>query len=226
MSNTIRLLLALQYGDSFFPSGAASFSWGLETLFTEGDLSTANHVEAFIRAQLVGRWASFDRCVVAAAHEAADDLDELFDIDALVEAQTLAIEMREGSRRTGLALLRMHEKLGTPGAAPYLARVRASQTCGHLSVMQGFLWAKSSITQADTEIISAHTFIVGLLGAALRLGAIGHIDCQHILGNVRTSIDDIMNLDYLLIKQIHSFTPHSEIAVMRHETADSRLFAN
>jgi len=28
----------LQYGDSFFPSGAVSFSWGLEVLVSEGRL--------------------------------------------------------------------------------------------------------------------------------------------------------------------------------------------
>ena len=36
-------------------------------------------------------------------------------IDRLVEAQTLAVELRRGSCRSGAALLAVHEKLGTPG---------------------------------------------------------------------------------------------------------------
>jgi urease accessory protein len=226
MSNATLLLSALQHGDSFFPSGAASFSWGLETLFTEGELFGADHVEAFVLAQLQGRWATFDRCVVAAAHKVSDDLNELCRIDTVVEAQTLASEMRDGSRRSGLALLRVHEKLETPGAAPYLDCVRASQAWGHLSIMQGFLWAQSGVTRSDAEAISAHALSVSLLGAALRLGAIGHIDSQRILGNLRRSIDEFMDCETLPIERVHAFTPHSEIAVMRHETVDSRLFAN
>ncbi len=226
MSNATFLLSALQHGDSFFPSGAASFSWGLETLFTEGELPDADHVEVFVRAQLQGRWATFDRCVVVAAHDAVENSDEISRIDSIVEAQTLASEMRDGSRRSGLALLRVHEKLKTPGAASYLGRVRVSQAWGHLSVMQGFLWAQSGITRSDAVAISAHALSVSLLGAALRLGSIGHIDSQRILGNLRILIDEIMGHETLPIKRVQAFTPHSEIAVIRHETADSRLFAN
>ncbi len=226
MSKTMSLLAALQHGDSFFPSGAASFSWGLETLFTEEALSDAAGVEAFAKAQLEGRWATFDRGIVAAAYDAAINFDELCRIDCIVEAQTLASEMRDGSRRCGLALLRIHEKIGTPGTAEYQEHIRASLAYGHQSVMQGFLWAGCGIGKQDAVAISAHALCVGLLGAALRLGAIGHIDSQRILNATRQSIEDITRHEPPPPDGLHAFTPHSEIAVMRHETAESRLFAN
>lgn len=226
MADAGSLLRALQHGDSFFPSGAVSFSGGLETLSMEAVLSDANVVEAFIHAQLVGRWATFDRCVVVEAFNAAGDLDKIWSIDATVEAQTLAQEMRAGSRRSGLALLHVHEKLETPRAALYRGMIRQSEGRGHLSVMQGFLWAQSGVQRDDIEAVSAHTLCVGLLGAALRLGAIGHVDCQRILANTHRSIEEIVLSDVLPMAQAHTFTPMSEIAVMRHEVADSRLFAN
>ena len=226
MVSTISLLTALQHGDSFFPSGAVSFSWGLETLFTEEVLVSAADVEAFIHSQLRGRWATFDRAIVVAAHRAATDEAILQKIDETVEAQNLAFEVREGSRRSGLALLQVHMKMETPGAKSYLDIVRASKNGGHLNTMQGFLWARAGMDQHETEVVSGHTICVGLLGAAVRLGAIGHIDCQRILRNASKTIDELMEVEVLPYNRTHTFTPHAEIAIMRHEVADSRLFAN
>ncbi|MBT4888198.1 MAG: urease accessory protein UreF [Rhodospirillales bacterium] len=230
MSNASLLLASLQHGDSFFPSGAVSFSWGLETLFSEGALTNADDIEAFARTQLQGRWAGFDRSVLISAHDAASlkdgDIDELHRIDAIVETQTLAREMRDGSHRSGLALLRVHEKMGTPGTSSYYDDIRGNKTRGHLSVMQGFVWARCGITKFDAQVIAAHALCVGLLGAALRLGAIGHVDSQRILASLRDPIDLILCHEAPVLERVHAFTPHSEIAVMRHETADSRLFAN
>ncbi len=226
MGKAITMLAALQHGDSFFPSGAASFSWGLETLVSEGTVSDASDVEVFIRAQLEGRWASFDRGVVSAAYKNSDNMEKLCRIDSLVEAQTLASEMRDGSHRSGLALLQVHEKLGSPLAASYRNLVRASAAYGNLNVMQGFLWANTEMSVDDTEAISAHTLCVSLLGAAVRLGAIGHIEAQRILGMLHPTIDELVDDPPPPLAKLHAFTPISEIAVMRHETIDSRLFAN
>ena len=230
MNNSSVLLTSLQHGDSFFPSGAVSFSWGLETLFTEDVLTNANDVEVFVRTQLQGRWAGFDRSALIAAHDTVSlnggDIEERCRLDSIVESQTLASEMRDGSRRSGSALLRVHEKLGTPGASAYYSEARNSKARGHLSVMQGFLWARCGVDKFDSQVIAAHALCVGLLGAALRLGAIGHVDSQRILAALRDPIDEILNEEAPVLDRAHAFAPYSEIAVMRHEIADSRLFAN
>lgn len=226
MTDNVSLLTTLQHGDSFFPSGAVSFSWGLETLFSENSLKGSQEVEFFIQTQLTERWATFDRGVVAAAFDATDNLDDICRIDRIVEAQTLPREMRDGSHRAGMALLQIHEKMGTPGADSYRERIRQSKAHGNQNVMQGFLWAQCGIDRRDAEIISAHALCIGLLGASIRLGIIGHVDSQTILTSLHKTIDTILQTPPPSIDKIHAFTPNSEIAMMRHETADSRLFAN
>lgn len=220
------ILAALQHGDSFFPSGATAFSWGLETLVTERIVSNAADVETLIRAQLKGRWASFDRGIVAAAYKSAGEIDEICRIDSLVEAQTLVNEIRDGSHRSGLALLQVHIKLGNLRAEPYRKLVHASEAFGNLNVMQGFLWADTEMSIDDAEVLSAHTMCVGLLGAAVRLGAIGHVDAQRILRNLHPTINELIDEPPPPLPKLTAFTPIAEIAVMRHEMADSRLFAN
>ena len=61
MSAAADQLALLQHGDSFFPSGAVSFSWGLETLAEDGRVATAADVAAFLEGQLRWRWATCDR---------------------------------------------------------------------------------------------------------------------------------------------------------------------
>ena len=52
MSDVADALAVLQFGDSFFPSGAVSFSWGLEGLSDSGVVTDADAVRAFVIGQL------------------------------------------------------------------------------------------------------------------------------------------------------------------------------
>jgi urease accessory protein len=103
MSDVADTLAVLQFGDSFFPSGAVSFSWGLEGLSDNGVVTSADEVRGFVIGQLRARWAEFDRPVVVAAHRARVDLDEVSAIDAQVEMQSPCAELRSASRRMPIA---------------------------------------------------------------------------------------------------------------------------
>ncbi len=219
-------LLGLQHGDSFFPSGAIAMSAGLETLVSDGEVRTAVELEAFMTGQLEGRWSSFDRPVLIAVHRAGDDLDVVAGIDTRVEAQTLAAELRKGSRQAGGALLGVHAKLGTPNAQQYQQRVRNSLAAGHNTVVQGLVWRSSGVSEPMAEAMSAHTFCVGIVGAALRLGVVGHTDAQAMLSRARPSITKLVSAPCVGLDEVSAFSPHQEIAVMRHETMPYRLFLN
>ncbi|ODS03346.1 hypothetical protein AUC71_10190 [Methyloceanibacter marginalis] len=75
--------------------------------------------------------------------------------------------------------------------------------------------------------MSAHAATVGLLGAAVRLGIVGHLDAQRILTKAHAVIKNIVaNLPASDLDQLLSYAPAAEIAAMRHETRDARLFFN
>src|SRR5215831_10973233 len=131
MSDDSTLLTALQHADSFFPSGGTAFSWGLEALCTDRQVTSADDVRRFLEGQLRHRWATCDRLFLVAAHRASQDLDAVAALDRMLEAMTLPRELREGAARAGGALLGIHERLGTPGAADYRRRVRAGEGPGH-----------------------------------------------------------------------------------------------
>ena len=223
--DTATLLASLQHADSFFPGGGIAFSWGLETTIGDGMVRGAESVAAYVGGQLEQRWAVCDRIALVAAWR-AEDLAEVRRIDAALEAMSLALELREGSRRAGASLLAVHDRLGTADASAYRAAIRAGHAFGHLPVVQGLLWRRAGLSEEGAQAASAHTFCVGLLGAALRLGAIGHIHSQETLLALRPAIAALIAQPVASVEEMYSCTPAAEIAAMRHEVQTARLFAN
>ncbi len=219
-------LAAFQHVDSFFPSGAVSFSWGLETMSNRGLVSTRRDLHQFVRAQLTNRWAVFERPVMIHAHAAAGDMEALAALDWRVEAQTLAAEQRDGSRRMGAALLAIHVKLETRDAEAYLARVHDGLAAGHLPVVQGLVWQRLGFDAQLIQRMAAHALCTGLLSAAVRLAIIGHFDAQRVLADLHPVIEDLLGQAVAGPDAIHSFVPQTDIASMNHETDEMRLFAN
>ncbi|MEZ5666027.1 MAG: urease accessory UreF family protein [Alphaproteobacteria bacterium] len=225
MPNDSALLLALQHGDSLFPSGGSSFSWGLEPAHRDGLVRGAADVTAFVRAQICGRFQPFDRPLLCAAHAGADDAGLLRRLDDTAEAMTLAAELREGSRKAGAALLTIHTRLATAGAGDVYEAVRAGRMHGHLPVVQGVVWRGVGLDADAASALALHGLVAGILGAALRLSLVGHAVAQ----SVRLALQPEMQLALAQtpcgVEDVSSFAPLAEIAAMRHPDQTMRLFA-
>jgi urease accessory protein len=226
MSDDATLLTALQYGDSFFPSGGTAFSWGLEALCADRQVTSADDVRCFLEGQLRQRWATCDRLFLVAAHRFSEDLDAVIALDHLLEAMTLPRELREGATRAGGALLGIHERLGTAGAREYRGRVRAGEAPGHLAVVQGLMLSGVGLDERIAATVSAHALSVSVVSAALRLSIITHVDAQRILTSVRGLLAELLAEPVLDVTQAAVYTPATDVAAMRHESQTARLFAN
>jgi urease accessory protein len=221
-----RLFAILQHGDSLFPGGVTSFSWGLEQLAAEGKVADAAALSQYLEDQLRWRWASFDRPILCAAYRARADLAELSRVDAFCTASIAARELREGSIRAGQALLGVHVKLGTPGAADYRARLDPGLPRGHLPVVQGLVWGGLGFSEREASILSAYAYGAGSAAAAIRLGVIGHVHAQRILAHLAETVPALITAPPPELEDAASFVPATDIAAMRHEVSDNRLFAN
>lgn len=244
------LLLALQLGDSFFPSGGSAFSWGLESMQCDGMVSSAEQVFGAMSGLVEQRWAGFDRPLLRAAHAASwrphpsagpspidriDDgpanaaitpFDALIALDELCEAMSLNAGARSASRRLGFTQLRVHGELGLANAAGYLQVVRAGRAIGHLPVAQGLVWASLGLSIEDTEAMSAFSLCTAVAGAAIRMGVLGHIDAQKLLMRMRARIAAVLDTPAPDLDAMWTGAPALDIAALRHEPRAARLFAN
>ena len=225
MSDATRLLTALQFGDGQFPAGGFAFSWGLESLIADGGVVRADLADLLI-GQIERRWATLDRVVIIHAHAAALDADRLCELDDLLDAVSVVDTARSGSKRAGQALLATHERLGTPGAAPFRRAVAAGRAEGHLAVVQGCVLAGAGLDRTATLTLAAYGVLTGLTSAGLRLGLVGHLDAQRALAAARSRVARLVERTDADLHALSSFTPVADIALMRHPVQAQRLFSN
>ncbi|MDE1907432.1 MAG: hypothetical protein KGH75_13390 [Rhodospirillales bacterium] len=221
----IDLLRALQFADGQFPSGGFAFSWGVESLMADGHLTRADW-PAFLAGQMEHRWSPHDRPLVAYAFQAAQDSSALIALDQLTNALAIITAAREGSLRAGAALLATHARLGTAGAASYRALVASGEAHGHLPVVTGLVLAGAGLDLPTTLAVSAHTTAQALGTAAVRLGLIGALDAQTALQNIQPRIAALIAAPLPPLDDIGSFTPLTDIAMMRHPFQAQQLFSN
>lgn len=226
MIDETEILSILQHGDSFFPTGSVSFSWGIETLINEEIIKTKDDVELFLINQLTQRWIPFDRVVLHHAYERFDHIDQVQELDIYLESLMLNEEFREGSKKLGLSLLTTFESLGNKVSADYLNHIYQKHAHGHQIIAQGLAWKSIGLSLEAILYMSAYSLCVNSLGAALRLGKIGHIESQSILSNLHSIIIETKANDVPGIFEIKTYTPCIDIASMQHEIADTRLFIN
>lgn len=222
----LSMLNMMQFGDSQFPSGSFAFSGGLESLFNDKKIETPEQVYDFISAQLLGRWQSLDRVALCLTYRNVNNLDFIVNIDKEVDSLTLSEGLRRGSCRNGAALLGVHARLGTLSSIKYRERHLNQEAPGHIAVVQGLVFHSCGLSEIQAQIAGAHGICSDLLGAAVRLGKLGHIHAQLIRQNLSTVITEILETPVTDDQIMHSYLPLTEIAAMRHEISEQRLFAN
>lgn len=220
------LLASLQHADTFFPSGSMAFSWGLEGLLRDRLVTNATTLAAFVESQALMRWATFDQGVVCASWDACESREAWREADAYAEAMTLPLSLRTGSRRLGRTLSDVHARLGSQTASGLLQEIATGVSPGHLAAVQGILWRSFGIDKLEARAMSAHTTCTGAVSAAVRLGIVGHLDAQRILSRLRQPIADVLDHPPPALSDLSSATFAADIASIRGDAVDARMFAN
>ncbi|HEY9215993.1 MAG TPA: urease accessory UreF family protein, partial [Ancylobacter sp.] len=104
--------------------------------------------------------------------------------------------------------------------------VRAGHLHGHLATVQGELWRAVGLSEPDAVALGAYQAANGLITAAVRLGRVGAVEAQSVLGGVLETLAPLIAMPVTEDQVMASFAPLIDIAAMRHGRADLKLFAN
>lgn len=215
------LILALQMGDSAYPTGGFAYSWGLETLIADG-LVTRRTLPLWAEAELEGRWHGVDRIALAGGWRAAD-IAALEDWDAEIDLHLWSDRQRLHSQQAGAATLAAASRLGLAGAAAIRDSVARGGMAGHFPVLTGALYRAAGLRLETALLLSAQGFLRGLLSAAVRLGKAGALEVQGILTRLAPQLLRLA-VPPPPGARPGGFSPLSDIAQMRPH--DGRLFVN
>jgi urease accessory protein len=219
----------LQFGDSMFPIGGFSFSSGLESAIQEGIVTNAATLGAFARTA-VEQAARGDCIALIAAHRAAavDDVDTLARIDAQVYARKLSDEARTMSVRMGKKFTEMGvEVVGAPLLRRWREYIETSVAPGCYPTALAIGFAVQNLPARQAFVVHQYGVATMILGAALRLMKVSHIETQKILYELAGQAEEMhASAAAARLSDMAGFAPLTEILAAVHTRAHVRLFMN
>ena len=217
----------LQFGDSMFPIGAFAFSCGLESAIQEGVVTNTATLRAFARTSLE-QAARGDCIALIAAHRAATagDIDTLTQIDAQVYARKLSDEGRTMSVRMGKKFTEMGvEVVGAPLLRTWHECIKKSVTPGCYPIALAINFSVLDLPASQAFVVHQYGVATTILGAALRLMKVSHIETQKILFELTGQTEGIYaTAAAARLSDMAGFAPLTEILTAIHTRAHVRLF--
>ena len=218
----------LQSSDSMFPSGAYAHSLGLEGAVQEGMVTDEESYRAFLGDVVVPQVIHLELPMAALAFDAAyrQDLKRLQYLDEQYGAMKATRELRSASARIGAQRLSLAADLLKD---PFVSQVQhaseSGELTGHEVLVVGLQCARTGMRRRDAMGAVYYLSLSVLTNAIVKLIQIGQTSCQRILAAHLDRMSDVIEQAAQVPESdIGRFSPFSDIARARHETAYSRLF--
>jgi urease accessory protein len=226
--STEALLAVLQLADGLFPAGGFAHSFGLETYAQDGRVVDRETLERFVVAHLEGSAGPCDAVAVAAAVRGAatGDRGAWLALDARLDAMKTVPEFRAASRQMGRQTARVAAAIAMDRFVGAITRaIDEGLTPGHHAPVFGAALGARGVAAEPAAAAFLYSTVVLLVGAGLRLVAIGQVDGQRIVAAVLPRVARLAAAAAATpMDDMWSFTPGIELAGLRHARLDTRLF--
>nr|WP_317853475.1 urease accessory protein UreF [Neobacillus sp. Marseille-Q6967] len=218
----------LQLGDSNFPSGAFSHSYGLETYVQEGMVHNQKTFFTWLRVYLEKQLAYTDGLAFRLTSDALlfQKKDEIWVLDQKLFVQNIPKETRLANRRIGERLIKMGIDLySIPLLEEYLIRIRNNENFGHPAIVFAMICDFLKIDRDQAIVTYLYSNMVTLVQNGVRGIPLGQTAGQRIILSLQPyllkAVEKINRLDP---EDLGVVAPGIEIAQMRHEKLSIRLF--
>ena len=229
-SQIAQQLALMQLADSFFPTGSFTLSHGLETLVQTGKIQSMPELQIFLQLLLRNKVGVTDTVALIHGHRGIrnENMEVVKQADRQLFVQTASAKNRETQRQSGRALLMVASSTWQDERLEILNREAATGKihCLH-PVIFGAVAAIAGLNERDAVLAFLHGLVTSILGAAIRLSVLGHIQAQQVLLQLAPDIEAVWSTAASMkLEQMWSGTPPIDIAQMQHPKLPQRLFAN
>lgn len=213
MPTEAQILTLAQWFSPSYPLGSFAYSHGLEQAIVEGHVTSAATLKAWLH-DVVLHGSGRNDCILLRAAYAADTDAALTEVDAYARAFAASAERLSEAQVQGDAFARTTQAIWGIGGGP---------ACYPVAV--GAAAARADLPVALTAQMYLHAFVSNLVSAAVRLVPLGQTEGQATLAALTPlclqvteetagcGLDDLGGTAFL-----------SDIAAMRHETLEHRIF--
>jgi urease accessory protein len=224
MDTEAALYRLLAWTSPSYPTGAFSYSHGLEWAVEAGQVRNVQGVVDYVGAVLTRGGGWVDAVLFARAHEAASDADAFDEIVELAWAFRGSSETALEARQQGRAFLQVTCKAWPhPGLDAFAARPAGSLAtqCTALALACS---AHGVPLMAGLQAF-LHATAANLVSAGLRLVPLGQTDGQIALARLAPVVaHTAVRAARCALDDLGTQAPGLELCSMRHETQYTRLF--
>ncbi len=218
----------LQTADALFPTGAYAHSLGFEESVRLGVVIDEGTLRSFLCEQIAPAQREQELPYLRFAFDAAadGDLAALRRLDIEITAWKLAAETREASAQIGTRRLRALRIIHDAPLLAALEKLIAADACwGHHLVVCGMQAAIEGIPLRAALTTYYYQSLTAVCGAAMKLIRIGQDGCQRVLRAAVALTPSVIEASLIVSREEAGwFNPLLEIASLRHERAEERLF--
>ncbi|NOR62070.1 MAG: urease accessory protein UreF [Rhodobacteraceae bacterium] len=202
-----------QWFSPAYPVGAFSYSHGLEWVISEGEVSDAVSLKAWLMGVLTQGSGRNDAILLAHAYRAATSA-ALADIAELAAALSPSAERLLETTAQGAAFAKTTRAVWPAAVSdmPYPVAVGAAAQ-------------QHSLPLEDTIALYLHAFASNLVSAAVRFIPLGQTDGQKVLSELFETIDEITTYaQTATLDALGGCAFRADMASMLHETQTTRIF--
>ena len=219
----------MQLSDSFFPTGIFATSNGLEFLFKEKKIQGMTDLIEIIKTNIIQQIGPTDCVALANVVDGANknDFDKVIEADKIVFATKPIKEIRNASTRSGVQLIKCVSEFvsGDKILNQYKDYITKNKAHGVFPVAFAVCCNALEIKKEKSMAMMLYGFTVGIVGAALRLGLIQHIEGQKIIHSIKPIISQtIKEYSNKSLLEMWQFAPQVDVVQMSHEKMDSKMF--
>ncbi|MEM9972316.1 MAG: urease accessory UreF family protein [Pseudomonadota bacterium] len=193
-----------------FPVGGYAYSHGLEHAIQTGDIASAADLEAWLRVVLA-RGSGLADAVLLARAQAGEDCALLNDWAAALAASS---ERWQETREQGVAFTRSVNAVNSQDADPLALPVAVGRAAAGLSI-------------SATPVVALYlqSFVANLVIGAVRHVPLGQEEGQRVIVALQSTVlETAQKAVDMKPKDVRGAAFGSDMAAMRHETQDVRIF--
>lgn len=216
----------LQTSDALFPTGAYAHSLGFEEFVRLAAVRDEAGLREFVTGHLLPALSAQELPYLRFACESSANLGELCAVDREISAWKLARETREASLSIGrrrLAALRAVSD--APPYGEFADAITSGEAHGHHLTVCAVQAAGEGFPLQAALGAWFYQSVAGACSAALKLIRIGQDGCQRVLRGALTQAEETIAASLDVARdEAGYFDPLLEIASIRHEFSNERLF--
>ena len=222
-------LAVMQLSDSFFPTGLYATSNGLEFLFANNEINGLEDIKNMIKVNIEQQIGPSD-CVALSnvfTNVGKKNFKEIIQADEITFIMKPIKEIRKASMNSGIQLVKCVTEFVKDDDMlnEYQKAIKEKRVHGIFPVAFAICCNALNIREEKSLTMLLYGFTVSVIGAALRLGLIQHLEGQKIIHEIKPIIIQTLkeNSNKSLF-DMWQFAPQFDIFQMSHEKMDSKMF--